>query len=159
MSGERLCRWRREEFRRRRSRNIVSTTIGRRYLSRSWCGRILHLWRHDGCLFEEIGKTTQLRMPKRPFFFGDVKIVTDVAEELDFHDVDFLHGNLRHLGPSLVCVGIVVENYCQPSAQAQARSKKATGWLHLLPIIRAMVIKRNSLPFLPRTAELNFLSR
>lgn len=68
------------------------------------------LWWHARSFFEKVRKTTELRVPLRPFFFRNEEIVANVAEEFDFHDVDFLHGNSGNLGPGLVCVGIVVED-------------------------------------------------
>lgn len=54
----------------------------------------------------------QLRQPRFPFLFGGEQIVSHVAEELDLHDVDFLHAKARDFSPCLVGVGVVVENYC-----------------------------------------------
>jgi hypothetical protein len=94
-------------------------------------------------------------VPLRPFFLGDEEVVSNVAEEFDFHDMDFLHGDSGNLGPCFVCIGIVVED-CSISYYFIFKISRDS---HLLPIINAIVINRNSLPFFPRTPGLNFFNR
>jgi hypothetical protein len=47
----------------------------------------------------------------RPFFLGAEQVITDVAEELDLHDVDLLHCDTRDLGPCLIGVSVIVKVY------------------------------------------------
>lgn len=61
-------------------------------------------------LAEEVTEETQLGVPLSPFRFGSEQIVTDVAEELDLHDVYLLHGDTGDLGPRLIGVGVIVQN-------------------------------------------------
>lgn len=62
-----------------------------------------------GRLVEIITKETQLRVPTGPFLLRRKQVVADVAEELDFHDMDLLHRNARDLGPCLIGVSVIVQ--------------------------------------------------
>ena len=39
----------------------------------------------------EIGEASELGMPLLPLFLGRKEVIPDIAEEFDFHDVNFLH--------------------------------------------------------------------
>lgn len=72
---------------------------------------------------EEIGEQTKLGVPLAPFLLGHKKVISDVAEEFDFHDVDFLHGDSGHFSPGLVRVGVVVQDY-KPVSSTISRKKQ-----------------------------------
>lgn len=73
--------------------------------------RSVVLERQLGSLVEEVTEKTELRVPASPFSLGGEQVVADVAEELDLHDVDLLHRDARDLGPRLIGVGVIVQNW------------------------------------------------
>lgn len=62
-------------------------------------------------LIEVVAEETQLGVPPSPFILRGEQVVADVAEELDLHDVDLMHGDARDLGPRLIGVCVIVQNY------------------------------------------------
>lgn len=50
-------------------------------------------------------------MPLQPFLLRHVEVVFEMAQEFHFHDVDLVDGNSRYLRPSLVGIGVVIEDY------------------------------------------------
>ena len=51
----------------------------------------------------------QLVDPVLPLFGRNQHPVPHVAQKLDFHDMDLFHRDPRDVGPSLVSVGVVVQ--------------------------------------------------
>lgn len=66
-------------------------------------------WGLGSCV-EVVPEPSQFLMPQLPLRLGRVKVVLHVAQELHLHDMNFLHGDSRHLRPRLVRVSVVVEN-------------------------------------------------
>ena len=95
-------------------------------------------------------------MPIFPIAFGGIQAISHIAQELHFHDVDFLDGYARHFSPSLVGIGIVVKNYIRLVTKYCHKNGENS---HLFPNIKATVNSRNSLPGLPLTVGFNFFSR
>lgn len=56
-------------------------------------------------------EATQLLQPILPFLLRGQKIVPHIAEELDFHNVDLLNSKRRDLGPRLIRIRIIIQNY------------------------------------------------
>ena len=98
----------------------------------------------------------QLDMPRIPFFIGDVKCISHIAQELHFHDMNLLHRNTRDFGPGLICVSIVIQDY---ERQRQHFSIRKPNYGHLFPSIKATVRRRYSLPSLPFTPGFSLFNR
>ena len=61
-------------------------------------------------MLEEIPTSGEGDMPGGPLRLGYEQAVAHVAQKLHLHDVNLLHGDTGDLGPSLVRVGVVVED-------------------------------------------------
>ena len=71
---------------------------------------------------QEIVEFGQLLLPFFPLFFGNKEVVSHIAEELYFHDVNFLDCNARNLGPCLVRVCVIIEDSRLISSETDSNS-------------------------------------
>ena len=63
------------------------------------------------CFVVEIGEVSELGMPAVPIVLRSKKVVPNIAEKFRFHNMDLLQWYSRDIGPCLVGVAIVVQDY------------------------------------------------
>lgn len=59
----------------------------------------------------ELKEPPQFGMPLGPLLCGCKEVVSNIAQELNFHDVNLLHRYPRHFSPRLVSVSVVIQKF------------------------------------------------
>ena len=62
-------------------------------------------------------------MPLGPLLCRCKEVVSNIAQEFDFHDVNFLHRYPRHFSPRLVSVSVVVQEFVSQHQSNRQQSK------------------------------------
>jgi len=95
-------------------------------------------------------------MPTVPFVLGDEQVVSDIAEEFNLHDMDFLNRDAGHLSPRLIRVGIIVKD-CARSVKVSLHQVEIAVYHTFVTHHQGNSHQSEFTPFLASNAGIEFL--